>query len=131
MTAQSQFLAKPTINPIEVLQDSRVVASSIGTLGAYMIRKAAFENFRNVFGVADKNKQTGEISYLQADENGNGIPGTSVPNAYVNRILFNLGTVMAGTLLIGQSNDPNLDYIGLGIAAGGAANVIMNVFQIS
>jgi hypothetical protein len=55
-----------------------------------------------------------------------------VPNARTNRVLLNLGGVILGSLLINNTltDDPMLDYLGLGVAAGSFANLIMAILDI-
>jgi hypothetical protein len=124
----AQFLAKPTTNPVEVLQDSRVLGAGAGVLAGHTTRKLVYTQFRGVFGYASK--EGSAVKYYA--DNGKGEPDTTkeLQGAYVNRILWNTFTVVAGTLLIGVSDDANVDYIGLGLAAGGMANVIMTVLNI-
>lgn len=124
----AQFLAKPTTNPIEVLQDSRVIGAGAGVLAGHTTRKLVYTQFRNVFGHASK--EGSQVKYYA--DNGQGQPDTTreLQGAYVNRVLWNVFTVVAGTLLIGVSEDANVDYIGLGLAAGGTANVVMTVLNI-
>jgi hypothetical protein len=134
-------------NPLEVVQDPRVLSTGGGSLGAQLARKAILESNRNTFGWASKT--TNGVRYYQSrtDAQGNVVPDTSkeAPNAVLNRTLLNLGLVLAGTLLIGFADtnnaagaakpdpDPNainLEYFGLGVAASGAANVAATLFQI-
>ncbi|MFX5918404.1 hypothetical protein ABTE65_18325, partial [Acinetobacter baumannii] len=61
-------------------------------------------------------------------------PDTSkeVPNARTNRVLLNLGGVILGSILINNklTEDPMVDYIGLGVAAGSFANLVMAILDI-
>lgn len=122
-------------NPLLVVQNPIVVNASLGVLAAYMARKWAYANFRDQFGWASKGPD-GKIRYyaIKKDSSGNVVPDTSkeVPGAYLNRVLLNLGGVVLGTLLINNTviEDASADYIGLGVAAGSFANLIMTMFQI-
>lgn len=127
-------------NPLLVVQNPIVVNASLGVLAAYLARKWAYGNFRDQFGWASKGPD-GRIHYYGAkkDSSGNVVPDTSKPDtskevqsAYLNRILLNLGGVVLGTLLINNTliEDASADYIGLGVAAGSFANLIMTMFQI-
>lgn len=122
-------------NPLLVAQNPIVVNASLGVLAAYLARKWAYANFRDQFGWASKGPD-GKIHYyaVKKDARGNIVPDTSkeVSNAYLNRILLNLGGVVLGTLLINNTliEDASADYIGLGVAAGSFANLIMTMFQI-
>lgn len=122
-------------NPLLVVQNPIVVNASLGVLAAYLARKWAYGNFRDQFGWASKGPD-GRIHYYGAkkDSSGNVVPDTSkeVQSAYLNRILLNLGGVVLGTLLINNTliEDASADYIGLGVAAGSFANLIMTMFQI-
>jgi hypothetical protein len=122
-------------NPLLVVQNPIVVNASLGVLAAYLARKWAYGNFRDQFGWASKGPD-GKIHYyaVKKDSSGNVVPDTSkeVSNAYLNRILLNLGGVVLGTLLINNTliEDASADYIGLGVAAGSFANLIMTMFQI-
>lgn len=122
-------------NPLLVVQNPIVVNASLGVLAAYLARKWAYANFRDQFGWASKGPD-GKIHYyaVKKDASGNIVPDTSkeVSNAYLNRILLNLGGVVLGTLLINNTliEDASADYIGLGVAAGSFANLIMTMFQI-
>jgi hypothetical protein len=127
-TTAGQFLAKPTTNPLEVMQDPRVLGTGAGVLAGHTTRKLCYTQFRNVFGHASK--EGSEIKYYADNGQGQADTTKELQGAYVNRILLNVFTVVAGTLLIGVSDDANVDYIGLGLAAGGTANVIMTVLNI-
>lgn len=120
-------------NPLLVVQNPIVVNASLGVLAAYLARKWAYGNFRDQFGWASKGPD-GRIHYYGAKKDSSGNPDTSkeVQSAYLNRILLNLGGVVLGTLLINNTliEDASADYIGLGVAAGSFANLIMTMFQI-
>lgn len=122
-------------NPLLVVQNPIVVNASLGVLAAYMARKWVYSSFRYQFGWASKGPD-GKIHYyaVKKDASGNVVPDTSkeVPGAYLNRVLLNLGGVVLGTLLINNTviEDASADYIGLGVAAGSFANLIMAMFQI-
>ena len=128
MAATSEFLAKPTWNPVEVAADPRVAMTAVGTLVAYAKRKAAYKAFRGVFGVAVHDN--GRIVYYAANSDGTVDKSREVPGAFLNRILFNLSDVIAGSLIIGRVRDPNGDYLGLGLATGGMANLIMTLLNV-
>jgi hypothetical protein len=70
--------------------------------------------------------------YWEVGKDGKPIVGKENRNAYTNRILLNLAGVVLGTLLINNTliEDATADYIGLGVAAGSFANLIMTIFQI-
>jgi hypothetical protein len=127
--ARSEFLATPTWNPLEVMTDARVAAASAGTLTAYIKRKWAFKSFRNVFGWAALDAQ-GNLVYYGVKDDGTVDTNVTVGGAFGNRLLFNLSDVVAGSLIIGQVQDPNADYFGLGLAVGGATNFVMTLFGI-
>ena len=129
VASNDEFLAKPTWNPADVALDPRVGMTGLGTVAAYVGRKAAYTNMRSTFGYAMKDPQ-GVVRYYAADANGNPDTSREIPGAKSFRLLFNVGTVVAGSLLIGQARDANLDYLGLGAAAGGAANVLMTLVGI-
>jgi hypothetical protein len=127
--ARSEFLATPTWNPVEVMTDPRVATASAGTLSAYLMRKYAYKNFRHVFGWAAVD-ENGNLVYLDVDSEGKPVVGSQVQGAFSNRLLFNLANVVTGSLIIGQVQDPNADYFGLGLAVGGATNFVMTLFGI-
>jgi hypothetical protein len=117
-------------NPLEVLMNPIVISTSVGVLGAYWARKTAYEQQRGVFGWADR--KDGRVRYWKVGADGKPQVGQEHPNAYTNRILFNLAGVVLGTVLINNTliEDATADYIGLGVAAGSFANLIMTLFQI-
>ncbi len=112
-----------TSNPLEVVQNPIVVSVSVGVLAGYLARKALYTSRRDLFGWAAKGPD-GRIHYydVKTDEKGNIVPDTTkeVPNARTNRVLLNLAGVVVGSLLINNklTDDPMVDYIGLGLAAG-------------
>lgn len=120
-----------TSNPLEVIQNPIVVATSMGALGAYMFRKALYTSRRDLFGWASKGPD-GKVHYYAVRPNGTPDTSKEVPNAYMNRLLLNLGGVLLGTLLINNrlTEDPMVDYIGLGVAAGSFANLAMTLLSI-
>jgi len=117
-------------NPLQVVQNPIVVNTSLGVLGAYWARKTAYTQRRDIFGWADR--KNGRVVYWEVGKDGKPIVGKENRNAYTNRILFNLAGVVLGTLLINNTliEDATADYIGLGVAAGSFANLIMTIFQI-
>ncbi|MCX7782150.1 MAG: hypothetical protein N2318_00725 [Meiothermus sp.] len=117
-------------NPLQVLQNPIVVNTSLGVLAAYWVRKALYTQRRDWFGWADK--KDGRVVYWEVDKNGRPIVGKEHKNAYTNRILLNLTGVVLGTLLINNQliEDATADYIGLGVAAGSFANLVMTILQI-
>lgn len=124
-----QFTSATTLNPLEVVADTRLPAAAGGMMAAYMARQWAFTNHRHLFGVAVRGPD-GRVRYVQADAHGRGLPGLDLPGAQLNRTIYNLATVGLGALLIGQSGNANLDYAGLGLAAGGLANTAMNLLNV-
>ncbi len=117
-------------NPLQVVQNPIVVNTSLGVLGAYWLRKTLYTQRRDIFGWADK--KDGRVVYWQVGKDGKPIVGKEHQNAYTNRILFNLAGVVLGTILINNNliEDATADYIGLGVAAGSFANLVMTLFQI-
>jgi len=117
-------------NPLQVVQNPIVVNTSLGVLGAYWARKTAYTQRRDIFGWADR--KNGRLVYWEVGKDGKPIVGKEHQNAYTNRILFNLAGVVLGTLLINNTliEDATADYIGLGVAAGSFANLIMTILQI-
>lgn len=125
-----QFLAKRTWNPVEVIGDLRAPMAGIGVVAAYTGRRYAFTAFRNVFGYAVR-APDGRVRYVAVDPTtGRPLQNVDLPGAWLNRFAFNAGTVAAGAMIIGQSGDANFDYIGLGMVAGGVANIMLNLFGI-
>lgn len=128
-TSKQEFLSKPTWNPLEVAADPRVAMTAGGVLAAYLKRKAAYRQFRGTFGIALKDG--GEVRYFAPSADDPNTPtGDELPGAYLNRLLFNLSDVLLGSLLIGRVQDPNVDYFGLGIAAGGFGNLVMTLLNL-
>lgn len=117
-------------NPLQVVQNPIVVNTSLGVLGAYWVRKTLYTQRRDIFGWADT--RNGRVVYWQVSKDGKPIVGKENQNAYTNRILLNLAGVVLGTVLINNNliEDATADYIGLGVAAGSFANLIMTLFQI-
>lgn len=117
-------------NPLQVIQNPIVVNTSLGVLAAYLARKTAYSTQRQLFGWADH--KDGKLVYWQVDKSGKPLVGQEHQNAYTNRILFNLAGVVLGTLLINNTliSDATADYIGLGVAAGSFANLVMTIVQI-
>ncbi|WP_337871147.1 hypothetical protein [Meiothermus sp.] len=117
-------------NPLQVVQNPIVVNTSLGVLGAYWARKTAYTQRRDIFGWADR--KDGRVVYWEVGKDGKPIVGKEHKNAYTNRILFNLAGVVLGTVLINNNliEDATADYIGLGVAAGSFANLVMTILQI-
>lgn len=117
-------------NPLQVVQNPIVVNTSLGVLAAYWVRKTLYTQRRDIFGWADR--KDGRVVYWQVGKDGKPIVGKEHQNAYTNRILFNLAGVVLGTILINNNliEDATADYIGLGVAAGSFANLVMTLFQI-
>lgn len=125
-----QFLAKRTWNPVEVVGDLRAPMAGLGVVTAYIGRRYAFTAFRNVFGYAVRDAD-GSVRYVAVDPTtGRPLQNVGLPGAWFNRLAFNGATVATGALIIGQSGDANFDYIGLGMVAGGLANIILNLSGI-
>ncbi|WP_297859374.1 hypothetical protein [Meiothermus sp.] len=117
-------------NPLQVVQNPIVVSTSLGVLGAYWLRKTLYTQRRDIFGWADR--KDGRVVYWQVGKDGKPIVGKENQNAYTSRIVFNLAGVLLGTILINNNliEDATADYIGLGVAAGSFANLVMTLFQI-
>lgn len=126
-----QFLAKRTWNPVDVFAgDLRLPMAGMGVVAAYIGRRYAFTAFRNVFGYAIR-MPDGRVRYVAVDPTtGQPMRNVELPGAWFNRLGLNVGTVAAGAVLIGQSSDGVFDYIGVGMVAGGVANIILNLFGI-
>lgn len=131
-------------NPLQVVQDPRVVSGAMGVLGANLLRKALFTQQRSVFGYAAKGSD-GRIRYYEnADEAKKGDAGKQIASAYQNRIFLHLGYVLFGTLAMTYGKEARKDdvlsstddttlmvkYAGLGFAASGFANLVMTLFNI-
>lgn len=131
IAAQDMRKLAQTSNPLEVIQNPIVVSVSAGVLGAYLARKALYASRRDLFGWAAKGPD-GRVRYYAVGPDGKPDTTKEVPNARTNRILLNLGGVILGSLLINNrlTDDPMLDYIGLGVAAGSFANVVMAILDI-
>jgi hypothetical protein len=133
-------------NPLEIIQDSRVLATGAGVLVAHISRNAIVQGARDTFGWASKDVGGGGgIKYYgsKTDAKGNKVVDTTkeIVSAYWARVLLGIGQVVAGTLLIGSQasaepdangnkGDPNFEYFGLGFAASGAANVFTAIAQL-
>jgi len=124
-----QFSSSQTLNPLEVVADTRLPAAGLGMMAAYMGRKWAYSTHRNVFGYAVRGTD-GRVRFAPVDGRGVPIHGATLPGAQTNRLLYNLVTVGLGALVIGQSRDANIDYAALGVAAGGLANTVMSLLNI-
>lgn len=129
VTTGQQFLARQTWNPVDVVADTRLPVAAVGMMGAYMARRWAFTSHRNLFGYAVRGAD-GVVRYAPVDAAGRPIRNAELPGAQLNRVLYNLGTVALGAVVIGQSGDANVDFLALGIAAGGLANVGMALLNI-
>ncbi|GAB6942703.1 hypothetical protein [Thermus brockianus] len=129
--AQDMRKLASTSNPLEVIQNPIVVSVSVGVLGGYLARKALYTSRRDLFGWAAKGPD-GRIHYYAVGPDGKPDTTKEVPNARTNRVLLNLGGVILGSLLINNklTDDPMVDYIGLGLAAGSFANLIMAILDI-
>lgn len=129
ITTGNQFLRTQTWNPVDVLKDTRLPMAAVGMMGAYIARRLAYGTLRPVFGYAVRGAD-GRVRFVAVDERGVPDRTRELPGAQVNRVLYNLGTIVLGALVIGQSGDANVDYLGLGVAAGGLANVTMALLNI-
>jgi hypothetical protein len=131
LASQEMRKLASTSNPLEVVQNPIVVAASLGAFGAYMARKALYTSKRDLFGWASKGPD-GRIHYYAVGPDGKPNMSKEIPGAYTNRILLNLGGVILGSVLINNkfTDDPMVDYIGLGVAAGSFANLLMAVLNI-
>ncbi|WP_157202668.1 hypothetical protein [Calidithermus chliarophilus] len=120
-------------NPIAVIQDPRVISTAIGVLAAHMTRKALYTSYRDKFGIADKVPGEGIVYYApKKDAQGNVVADTTrrVPDAQANRLLVSAGQVLIGTVLMGQSKELAVDYLALGFAASGFANIVSALLSI-
>lgn len=138
-TSSKEFYSRQTVNPLPVLADVRVATAAGGTLAAYMGRKLAYTNYRGVFGHAVKTENGVEYFAVFPEKDGDGNPvekagqvdmDTKIPNALVNRLLYNGATCVGGALIVGFVRDPAIDYFGVGVISGSLANVIMTVLNI-
>jgi hypothetical protein len=120
-----------TSNPLEVVQNPIVVSVSVGVLAGYLARKALYVSRRDLFGWAAKGPD-GRIHYYAVGPDGKPDTTKEVASARTNRVLLNLGGVILGSLLINNklTDDPMADYIGLGLASGSFANLIMAILDI-
>ena len=138
-TASREFYSRQTVNPLPVLADVRVATTAGGTLTAYMGRKLAYRNYRGVFGHAVKTERGVEYFAVFPEVNKDGTrheragqvdTDTKIPNALVNRLLYNGANVVGGALIVGYVRDPAIDYFGVGVIAGSLANVVMTLLNI-
>ena len=131
IAAQDMRKLATTSNPLEVVQNPIVVSVSVGVLGAYLARKALYQSRRDLFGWAAKGPD-GRIHYYAVGPDGKPDTSKEVANARTNRVLLNLGGVIVGSLLINNklTEDPMVDYIGAGVAAGSFANLVMAILDI-
>lgn len=131
IAAQDMRKLASTSNPLEVVQNPIVVSVSLGVLGAYLARKALYQSRRDLFGWAARGPD-GRIHYYAVGPDGKPDTSKEIPNARTNRVLLNLGGVIVGSLLINNkfTEDPMVDYIGLGVAAGSFANLVMAILDI-
>jgi len=129
--AQDMRKLASTSNPLEVIQNPIVMSVSLGVLGGYMARKALYASRRDLFGWAAKGPD-GRIHYYAVGPDGKPDTTREIANARTNRFLLNLGGVVLGSLLINNkfTDDPTVDYIGLGLAAGSFANLVMVILDI-
>jgi hypothetical protein len=134
--AQDMRKLASTSNPLEVIQNPIVVSVSVGVLGGYLFRKAMYKSRRDLFGVAVPPKKgvRDRVEYYYPDPKDPDKADLTKPHpqARTNRLLLNLGGVILGTLLINNTltDDPMLDYVGLGVAAGSFANLVMAILDI-
>lgn len=134
-------------NPLQVVQDPRVVSTAFGVLGANLTRKALYTQQRGTFGFAAKGPDGRIYYYTNAEEAKKGpSAGRQVPSARQNRLFLNLGGVLLGTLLMGYgeegkdgdvltaaNNDDTtkvIKFAALGLAGSSFANTIMALFEI-
>lgn len=131
IAAQDMRKLASTNNPLEVVQNPIVMSVSVGVLGAYLARKALYTSRRDLFGWAARGPD-GRIHYYAVGPDGKPDTSKEIPNARTNRVLLSLGGVIVGSLLINNkfTKDPMVDYIGLGVAAGSFANLIMAILDI-
>ena len=117
-------------NPLEAIQDPIVLWTGAGVLAAQFGRTFIYESSRDTFGKAvwnDPADKTKGVRYVGKDGK------TEIPGARTARVLANVAIVVAGTLLLTtqqQKEDSDIDILGLGLAASGAANVVQELFQI-
>jgi hypothetical protein len=114
---------------LEVALDPRAVAAAGGVAFAYLARKYAYQNFRNVFGVAAKGDD-GKVHYYGLDEKGAVDTSQEIKGAFGNRLLVNAATATLGLLVIGRVRDANVDYLALGVTADAMANFVLNLLNL-
>lgn len=138
-TASKEFYSRQTVNPLPVLADVRVATAAGGTLAAYMGRKLAYKNYRDVFGYALKTEQGVKYFAVFPELNDDNTPhekagqvdmDNELPSALVNRLLYNGATCVGGALIVGFVRDPAIDYFGVGVISGSLANVVMTLLNI-
>lgn len=122
-------------NVLQSLQDPAVVATAVGVLAGTLLVQGAYRTQRSIFGYSTKSPTTGQPVFVNVDP-ATGFPPAdktqwkNVNNAYLNRILLNAGLILAGAVLMDRSENVNLDYLGLGIAAHSAGNLALSVLGI-
>ncbi len=138
MAKQIGSIPVPEGNLLDTIVHPSVVATGSGVLGGYLARKALIGSNRNLFGIASREvvagRPTGKIVYYapKTDAGGNVIadPTRKLPNAKTARLALAAAQLLAGTLVVGFNDDPTLDLAGIGLAAGGIANVAMALLDI-
>lgn len=139
-TPKARGLDMPS-NPLQALLDPRITASALGILAAHMTRRAMYTSSRDAFGWAARGKD-GRTGFFELkkdangkpvlDSKGNGSPDLDRPaaNAFTNRLLLSAGQILLGTIVMGQSKDVTLDYLGLGFGGSGFANAVALILSI-
>lgn len=139
MASTKEFYSRQTVNPLPVLADKRIATAAAGTLAAYMGRKLAYKNGRAIFGFAQNTAEGIKYFAVHPDklDDGSDNPKAGqinteeqIPNAMVNRLLYNGATCVGGALIVGFVRDPDIDFFGVGVISGSLANVIMTLLNI-
>lgn len=114
-------------NPFTLFAQLFVWAGAAGVTAAYFTRKWAFVNLRGLFGWSVK--ENGVTTYYHINSDGTGAD-TSNPHktAYFARIVFNFAQASLGLFAYRSTKNQALKNAGLGMAFGGLANLMLQVF---
>jgi len=136
---------KQKTNPVEALQDPRVIATGGGVAAGYFGRKALYGVSRNTFGVAAIDPATGKVGYFKPKAGTTKTPDFTQPikEAKTNRVLLNLASLLAGTLMVtygdeeggdllksSSDSELNVKFFGLGLAGGSVVNVGITLLDL-